>query len=70
MHREVNFTKRLRSGTGLRYCLVVVSAKERVKPGAVLVNGKPERHTLRAYYIEWPGDGKRIRLSVGKVYFY
>jgi integrase len=32
----------------------------------VLVNGKPERHTEGAYYIEWHDNGKRIRLSVGK----
>jgi integrase/recombinase XerD len=66
MHREVNLTKRVRTSTGLRYCPVVVSANGRVKPDVVLVNGKPERHTEGAYYIEWHGDGKRIRLSVGK----
>ena len=66
MHREVNLTKRIRTSTGLRYCPVVVSANGRVKPDAVLVNGKSERHTEGAYYIEWHGDGKRIRLSVGK----
>jgi integrase len=66
MHREVNLTKRVRISTGLRYCPVVLSANGRVKPDAVLVNGKPERHPEGAYYIEWHGDGKRIRLSVGK----
>jgi hypothetical protein len=66
MHREVNLTKRIRTGTGLRYCPVVLSANGRIKPDAVLVNGKPERHPEGAYYIEWHGDGKRIRLSVGK----
>jgi len=66
MHREVNLTKRIRTSTGLRYCPVVLSANGRVKPDAVLVNGKPERHPEGAYYIEWHGDGKRIRLSVGK----
>jgi integrase/recombinase XerD len=66
MHREVNLTKRVRTNTGLRYCHVVLSANGRVKPDAVLVNGKPERHTEGAYYIEWHDNGKRIRLSVGK----
>jgi integrase len=66
MHREVNLTKRIRTNTGLRYCPVVLSANGRVKPDAVLVNGRPERHTEGAYYIEWHGNGKRIRLSVGK----
>jgi integrase/recombinase XerD len=66
MHREVNLTKRIRTSTGLRYCPVVLSANGRVKPDAVLVNGKPERHPEGAYYIEWHGGGKRIRLSVGK----
>lgn len=66
MHREVNLTKRVRTNTGLRYCPVVLSANGRVKPDAVMVNGKPERHTEGAYYIEWHDNGKRIRLSVGK----
>jgi integrase len=66
MHREVNLTKRVQTSAGLRYCPVVLSANGRVKPDAVLVNGKPERHPEGAYYIEWHGDGKRIRLSVGK----
>jgi integrase/recombinase XerD len=66
MHREVNLTKRVRIGAGLRYCQVVVSANGRVKPDAVLVNGKPERHPEGAYYIEWHDHGKRVRLSVGK----
>jgi integrase/recombinase XerD len=66
MHREVNLTKRIRTRAGLRYCPVVVSANGRVKPDAVLVNGKSERHPEGAYYIEWHDNGKRIRLSVGK----
>jgi integrase/recombinase XerD len=66
MHREVNLTKRVRTPQGMRYCAVVLSANGRVKPDAVLVNGKPERHPEGAYYIEWHDNGKRIRLSVGK----
>ena len=66
MHREVNLTKRVQTPQGMRYCAVVLSANGRVKPDAVLVNGKPERHPEGAYYIEWHDNGKRIRLSVGK----
>jgi integrase/recombinase XerD len=50
----------------MRYCAVVLSANGRVKPDVVLVNGKPERHTEGAYYLEWHEGSKRVRLSVGK----
>jgi hypothetical protein len=40
MHREVNLTKRVQTPQGMRYCPVVLSANGRVKPDAVLVNGK------------------------------
>lgn len=66
MNREVNLTKRVQTSKGLRYCPVVLSANGRVKPDAVLVNGKPERHTEGAYYLEWSEGSKRVRLSVGK----
>ncbi|HMD16307.1 MAG TPA: tyrosine-type recombinase/integrase [Terriglobales bacterium] len=66
MNREVNLTKRIRTSKGLRYCPVVLSANGRVKPDAVLVNGKPERHMEGAYYLEWSEGSKRVRLSVGK----
>jgi len=66
MNRQVNLTKRIRTSVGLRYCPVVLSANGRVKPDAVLVNGKPERHTEGAYYLEWSEGSKRVRLSVGK----
>ncbi len=66
MNRQVNLTKRVRTSEGLRYCPVVLSANGRVKPDAVLVNGKPERHTEGAYYLEWSEGPKRVRLSVGK----
>jgi integrase/recombinase XerD len=66
MHREVNLTKRVQTPQGMRYCAVILSANGRVKPDAVLVSGKPERHPGGAYYIEWHDEGKRIRLSVGK----
>ncbi len=66
MHREVNLTKRVETTVGSRYCPVVPSANGRVKPDAVLVNGKPERHPEGAYYIECHDKGRRRRLSVDK----
>jgi integrase/recombinase XerD len=66
MNRQVNLTKRVRTSAGLRYCPVVLSANGRVKPDAVLVNGKPELHPEGAYYLEWSEGSKRVRLSVGK----
>jgi integrase len=45
---------------------VVLAANGRVKPDAVLVNGKLEKHSEGAYYLEWREGAKRVRLSVGK----
>jgi len=66
MNREVNLTKRVQTPQGMRYCAVELSANGRVKPDVVMVNGKPERHTEGAYYLEWREGAKRVRLSVGK----
>ena len=66
MNREVNVTKRVQTNKGLRYCPVVLSANGRIKPDAVIVNGKQERHPEGAYYLEWRKGAKRVRLSVGK----
>jgi integrase/recombinase XerD len=66
VNRQVNLTKRVRTSAGLRYCPVVLSANGRVKPDAVLVNGKPQLHLEGAYYLEWSEGSKRVRLSVGK----
>src|SRR5499425_1762982 len=65
MNREVNL-KRVITAQSKRYCPVVLSANGRVKPDLVLVNGKEERHTEGAYYLEWREGSKRVRLSVGK----
>jgi integrase/recombinase XerD len=65
MNREVNVTKRVQTSAGTRYCPVVLAANGRIKPDVVLVNGKPERHTEGAYYLEWYEGTKRVRLSVG-----
>jgi integrase/recombinase XerD len=65
-NREVNLTKRINTPSGMRYCPVVLSANGRVKPDVVLFNGKEERHTEGAYYLEWREGVKRVRVSVGK----
>jgi integrase len=64
--KEVNLTKRVKTGNGTRYCPVVLSANGRVKPDFVIVNGQPERHAEGSYYLEWRENGRRVRLSVGK----
>ena len=64
--KEVNLTKRILTSKGMRYCPVVLSPNGRVKPDLVTVNGKAERHSEGAYYLEWRENGRRIRLSVGK----
>ena len=65
-NKEVNLTKRIQTPHGMRYCAVVLSANGRVKPDVVIVNGKEERHSEGAYYLEWRQGSKRVRLSVGK----
>lgn len=65
-NREVNLTKRVQTPHGWRYCRVVLSANGRIKPDLVIVNGKQETHKEGAYYLEWRGGAKRVRLSVGK----
>jgi integrase/recombinase XerD len=65
-NREVNLTKRVQTAQGWRYRRVVLSANGRIKPEVVVVNGKEERHSEGAYYLEWREGGKRVRLSVGK----
>ena len=65
-NREVNLTKRVQTPHGWRYCRVLLSANGRVKPDVVVVNGKEERRSEGAYYLEWREGTKRVRLSVGK----
>jgi integrase/recombinase XerD len=67
MHRQCNVTKRVLTAKGVRYCPVVIVANGRIKPDLVLVNDKPERHPEGAYYLEWRENGRRVRLSVGRV---
>ena len=66
MNRECNVTKRVKTSKGLRYCPVMLSANGRIRPDAVIVNGKQEKHPEGAYYLEWREGSKRVRLSVGK----
>jgi integrase/recombinase XerD len=66
MNRQCNVTKRVLTARGLRYCPVVLSANGRIKPDAVIVNGKIEHHREGAYYLEWYEGKTRKRVSVGK----
>jgi integrase/recombinase XerD len=66
VNRECNLTKRVKTSKGPRYCPVVLSANGRVKPDAVLVEGREERCPGGAYYISWYEGKRLIRLSVGK----
>jgi integrase len=61
----VSLTKRVKTSNGMRYCTVVTAANGRIAQDMVLVNGKAERHSEGAYYIEWHVNGTRKRLSVG-----
>jgi len=64
---KVNLTKRVKVRDVLRYCPVVEARNGRIKPDWVSVDGREEKHPEGAYYLEWRDEGKRIRLSVGKV---
>ena len=67
MNREVNLTKRVLTDKGVRYCPIAPRARNgRVRADVVIVEGKEEKHTEGAYYIEWWQGAKRCRLSVGK----
>jgi integrase len=65
MVRKVNLTKRVETGSGRRYCPVVLSGNNKIKPDWVTVDGKEEKHSEGAYYIEWYESGRRRRESVG-----
>jgi len=67
---RVNLTKYVNLGNDKtdkwRFCPVVRTGNGRIRPGHVLVNGKPEIHREGSYYIEWYVDSKRRRESAGK----
>jgi hypothetical protein len=62
----VSVSKRVKTNGGLRYCPVVVSANGRIKPDAVIVDGREELHPEGSYYLNWYTGKRRMRLSVGK----
>jgi len=63
---RINITKRIVTAQGQkRYVPIVYSANGRIKPHAVLVDGKEEHHPEGSYNLEWRENGKRIRKSVG-----
>lgn len=66
MNRIVSVTKRVRTLRGLRYCPVVVSGNGRIKPDAVIVDDREERHPEGSYYLNWYAGKRLMRLSVGK----
>lgn len=65
MNREVNFSKRIKTPQGLQYCRVVLSANG-PHTARLGFRQRPGRETSGAYYLEWRGGNKRIRLSIGK----
>jgi integrase/recombinase XerD len=62
---KVNLTKRVLTAKGMRYCEVATYPNGHIKPHCVLVDGKEERHTEGAYYIDYRQNGKRVRQCVG-----
>jgi integrase len=66
VNRIVSVTKRVKTSRGLRYCPVVVSGNGRIKPDAVVVDGREERHPEGSYYLNWYAGKRLMRVSVGK----
>ena len=65
-NREVSLYKRVSTSRGLRYCPVVTSKNGRIKPDAVIVDGKEELHPEGSYYLSWYEGRKLKRIAVGK----
>jgi integrase/recombinase XerD len=66
VNRIVSVTKRIKTPRGLRYCPVVISGNGRIKPDAVIVDDREERHPEGSYYLNWYAGKRLMRLSVGK----
>jgi integrase len=66
VNRIVSVTKRIKTLRGLRYCPVVISGNGRIKPDAVIVDDREERHPEGSYYLNWYAGKRLMRLSVGK----
>src|ERR1700720_525518 len=62
---DANLTKRVMVDGDQKYCAVVWSKNNLLKPHIVVVNGKNEEHAEGAYYLEWRENGHRNRISVG-----
>src|SRR5437016_14088801 len=65
-NREVSLYKRVSTSRGLRYCPVVTSKNGRIKPDAVMVDGKEEQHPEGSYYLSWYEGRQLKRIAVGK----
>ena len=62
----VNITKRVRiDGKGWRFCEVVFGGNRKIRPNAVLIDGKEQVHPEGRYYIDFLQDGQRKRLAAG-----
>ena len=61
---QVNITKRIDTPEGKRYCPVVIGPNGRIKPDSVMVDGRQEKHSEGAYYLDWTEDGKRTRVLI------
>jgi integrase/recombinase XerD len=66
VNRIVSVTKRIKTLRGLRYYPVVISGNGRIKPDAVIVDDREERHPEGSYYLNWYAGKRLMRLSVGK----
>ncbi len=62
---RVNLTKSVKVEGQHRYYAAVVSANGRVKPDAILIDGREVKHPGGSYYLDWTEGGKRKRLRVG-----
>jgi integrase/recombinase XerD len=66
MNKTVSLTKRVNTPAGKRYCQVVTSGNNRIKPDFVYVNGTEEKHKEGGYYLSFYKGAKRVRVAVGK----
>jgi integrase/recombinase XerD len=65
MNKTVSLTKRVKTSAGKRYCPVIESANNRIKPHCVMVDGREEKHPEGGYYLSFYQGEKRIRIAVG-----
>src|ERR1022692_2586710 len=65
MKYQVNLTKRVLLNGVSRFLPVVMAANGRVKPNAVVIDGREAERKDGTYYLDWHESGKRIRQAVG-----